>query len=367
MHDWIATLSALQSRHTAAVLVTVAAVKGSAPRPAGTKMIVSANAVHGTIGGGHLEFSAIDIARKQLDADGPSAPNGDGAPGLRRFPLGASLGQCCGGVVNLLFEPVSANADWVATLAQTDARSCAFVVVTPAHGALPGGKLLVMPDNVRGTIGDHLDDEAAHIARTLIAGSDGSRIVTLPVTSGTARDAFFFDVVRPSGFPIVLFGAGHVGRALVSVLANLPCTVAWVDSRDDAFPDVIPANVERIVTDAPEAEVDRAPALSYFLVMTHEHALDERLTERILRGTEFAYLGLIGSLTKRRQFERRLAARGATPAMLERIVCPIGIEGISGKEPGVIAVAVAAELLQRRALIESRKALVDGAAPALTG
>jgi xanthine dehydrogenase accessory factor len=113
------------------------------------------------------------------------------------------------------------------------------------------------------------------------------------------------------------------------------------------FPVTLPANVRTVVTDVPEAEVDAAGAGAYFLVMTHSHPLDEALTERILRRTDFAYFGLIGSKSKRRQFERRLAARGLPPARFDAMTCPIGIGGIKGKEPGIIAVAVAAQLLQR--------------------
>ena len=335
MRDWIEALATLQRTGTAAVIVTVAAVKGSAPRAAGTKMLVTADAVQGTIGGGHLEFTAIDIARRQL-AGGDSAP-------LRRFPLGASLGQCCGGVVNLLFEPVAAAAPWVATLAALSARCDAFVVVTPAHGAAQGGKLFVTQAGMHGTLGTaEVDAAATAVAWDLLATDCRARLVKLPETC-------FFDPVVPADFHVVLFGAGHVGRALVPILGGIPCRVTWVDTRDDAFPAAVPDNVETVLTDAPAAEVDAAAPGSYFLVMTHNHALDEELSERILRRGDFAHFGLIGSVSKRRQFERRLAARGILADRLAAMTCPIGIAGIAGKEPGVIAVAVAAELLQRRA------------------
>jgi xanthine dehydrogenase accessory factor len=146
----------------------------------------------------------------------------------------------------------------------------------------------------------------------------------------------------------VLFGAGHVGRALVNVLSALSCRITWVDSRDDALPTAVPGNVECVATDVPEAEVAAAPAGAYFLVMTHSHALDEQLAGAILARADFAYFGLIGSVSKRRQFERRLEARGMPRSRLTAMTCPIGIAGIAGKEPEVIAIAVAAELLQVR-------------------
>lgn len=344
MHDWIATLVDLRCRRKLAVLVTVASVKGSAPRAAGAKMLVTADGMQGTIGGGHLEFTALEIARKQLDG-GESAP-------LRRFPLGASLGQCCGGVVNLLFEPVAADAAWVEALSSLRRQGKEVVVVTPAHGAPHGGKLLVTTDRVDGTLGTVQRDAAATaIARELIAGKRPARLASVPSPDGAAAVPCFFDPVFPPDFNMVLFGAGHVGRALVHILGGFPCRVTWVDSRDDAFPPGVPAHVAVVATDAPEAEVDAAAPGSYFLVMTHSHALDEQLTERILRRADFAYCGLIGSVSKRRQFERRLAARGIPAASLDAMTCPIGVGGITGKEPGIIAVAIAAELLQRRAAV----------------
>lgn len=157
----------------------------------------------------------------------------------------------------------------------------------------------------------------------------------------------------PREFSVVLFGAGHVGAALVRVLATLPCRVRWVDERDAQFAQhLLPAalhdltNVEVDANDAPDEAVDEAGPDSYFIVMTHNHARDLALAERILRRGDFAFFGMIGSRTKRRQFEHRLAARGIDPARLARMICPIGIEGIVDKSPEVIAIAVAAQLLR---------------------
>ena len=307
MGDWISFLRKAKQRGETAIVITVAATKGSVPRDTGTKMLVTANDVHGTIGGGHLEFKAIDIAKNmiiehsKLDASQNAqsltpalspkrervrsvefaAANygrtsmASGARAMHRFVLGATLGQCCGGVMNLAFEAVAADAEWIE-----------------------------------------------------------------PAT------------VRATDFHLVLFGAGHVGRAVVKVLSELSCTITWVDSREDEFPEDIPANVKCVCTDEPECEIDAANAGSYFLVMTHSHALDQTLAERILRRADFAYFGLIGSLTKRRQFERRLQDRGISAAQLAGMSCPIGAAGIYGKEPATIAIAVAAEILQRRGKLE---------------
>lgn len=150
---------------------------------------------------------------------------------------------------------------------------------------------------------------------------------------------------------VVLFGAGHVGHALVTLLGALPCVVEWVDARDECFPDETPPNVQIEATDTPEAVIDAAPPGSCFLVMTHNHALDFALAERIMRRRDFAYFGMIGSKTKRVKFERRLIERGVEPERLQAMICPIGVPGIVDKAPASIAVAVSAQLMQVRSQV----------------
>ncbi|WP_310630097.1 xanthine dehydrogenase accessory protein XdhC [Paraburkholderia sp.] len=147
---------------------------------------------------------------------------------------------------------------------------------------------------------------------------------------------------------VVLFGAGHVGHALVTLLGMLPCVVQWVDERDELFPDEVPANVQIEATDTPAAIVDTAPPGAYFIVMTHNHALDFELSLRIMKRRDFAWFGLIGSKTKRVKFERRLVERGVARERMDEITCPIGVTGIVDKAPSSIAVAVAAQLMQMR-------------------
>jgi xanthine dehydrogenase accessory factor len=336
MSDWVDELHRLRRDGTPAVLVTVASIKGSAPREPGAKMIVTAGDAYGTIGGGHLEHQAIAIARDLVACGGGGA--------LRRFPLGASLGQCCGGLVNLLFDPVIAAAEWVDMLATFRRDGTPCVLVTAAHGTAHAGKLVVTRDDVTGTLCAGLDMQAAEIARELLADGKGARLKRI----GAPETLFLFEPIRPSDFHIVLFGAGHVGRAVVRVLAGLSCRITWVDTRDDQFPRQLPANVTVACSDAPTTEVDAAAPGSYFLVMTHSHALDQELAESILARSDFAYFGLIGSLSKRRAFEKRMENRGVPPARFRDMTCPIGAPGISGKEPAAIAIAVAAELLQVR-------------------
>ncbi|MEC5407807.1 xanthine dehydrogenase accessory protein XdhC [Paraburkholderia sp. MPAMCS5] len=171
---------------------------------------------------------------------------------------------------------------------------------------------------------------------------------------------------RPAPMHIVLFGAGHVGHALVELLGHLPCVVQWVDERDELFPDETPPNVQIEATDTPDAIVDTAPPGAYFLVMTHNHALDFSLAARIMRRRDFTYFGMIGSKTKRVKFERRLLERGVELERLAQMTCPIGVAGIVDKAPSTIAVAVCAELLQVRCRQAARQAATRAclAAPA---
>ena len=154
-------------------------------------------------------------------------------------------------------------------------------------------------------------------------------------------------------FHLQLHGAGHVGRAIATLLATLDVDVDWFDERDEGFPDATtlgspwPAHIRRISVDTVEREVANAPAGACYLVLTHEHALDLRIAEAILRRGDFAFCGLIGSKTKRATFSRRLAERGVAAAAIARLTCPIGAPGIAGRAPEVIAVAAVAAAAAR--------------------
>lgn len=293
-------LTARMLRHTArvwrhssvpAMVVEVLEIRGSTPREEGTRMLVSAQAVEGTIGGGHLEWQAVGLARQAL-ARAAQAP---ALPWTQTFPLGPTLGQCCGGTVRLAFAPL---------------------------------------------------DDASLAAWTL----------------------------PPPRFHLELHGAGHVGQAIARLLADVDCSVRWIDERPgeaEAFDPAptpvttpapapvtvglptaqalaaLPDHIQFLPTDAADAEVRDAPAGACHLVLTHRHDLDLRIVHAILQRGDFAFLGMIGSRTKRAKFEHRLTELGIAEAELQRLVCPIGLPGIAGKEPVVIAIAAVAQLLQR--------------------
>lgn len=321
-------------RDEPAILVTVAAVRGSAPREAGASMLVSAEHCQGTIGGGHLELKAIAQARSMLAVAESSSC-------LQRFPLGASLGQCCGGVVKLLFQPLDQRSlDWLATAGDWQRRGLPYVQVSKV-GAQNATVTLLAEQRSFGSV----PNSVRSAALSLLQGGRQTGAVLIADETG---DDWLLHIEQPPELHIALFGAGHVGRAIVQALGNLPCRVSWVDSREEEFLTAPPANTQIILNDAPEDSVRPMPADSVFLVLTHDHALDLILTERILKRGDFRFFGLIGSQSKRRSFEQRLRHRGYADEQLSRMHCPIGVPGVLGKEPEVIAIAVAAQMMQLR-------------------
>ncbi|AOV02344.1 xanthine dehydrogenase accessory protein XdhC [Delftia tsuruhatensis] len=260
--------------------------RGSVPRERGAWMAVFADRMAGTIGGGHLEFDAIDRARSLLR--GWATPGEQGSQGgqvatehQHRYPLGPSLGQCCGGVVMLRFVLV------------------------------PQGRMDMLRERLQ-----------------------------------PPRDC------------VALFGAGHVGHALVRLLCNLPYRVMWVDSRDSVFPEEEHELVQCEYSDPVQSAVADLPTGSQVLIMSFSHAEDLEVVAQCLsrqrQHGDLPYVGLIGSATKWATFRRRLRERGFSDAELDHVTCPIGVPGIKGKEPEVIAVAVAAQLLQRRSAAPTR-------------
>ncbi|WP_153099660.1 xanthine dehydrogenase accessory protein XdhC [Paraburkholderia hayleyella] len=338
MQTWLADLQQLLAHGDAVVLVTVARAEGSAPRDAGTKMIVTRDATRHTIGGGHLEWKAIDTARKLL-RDGMRVAH---LRRLERFALGPSLGQCCGGAVVLAFERLDiGDLGWVTTLArrlahgEATVRSVAFATTASAAEAV----LLSEPEAGAERADCLLWDHASASGMSANESANASALLTETLV---ARE-----------FAIELFGAGHLGAALVRVLATLPCRVHWVDEPGAAFPpddmlhapDAHPDLHFDACSDATQAVMQAAPQ-SYFVVMTQDYMRDLALAECILRRGDYAFFGLLGSYARRQQFEQRLAALGIDPMQIARMQCPLGIAGIADKAPESIAIATAAQLLQ---------------------
>jgi xanthine dehydrogenase accessory factor len=353
VNEWLKTLNTLYTEGRDCIVVTVAHTAGSAPREAGTKMLVTEDSVYGTIGGGNLEYNATQTARLFL-ADHSKSKNN---VFLELYALGPMMEQCCGGVVFLHYEITTRNnCGWLEVLTELDEQSVNAVIVTRTgkndRDTPLGAKMIVSEFETSGSLGE-LDEEAIERARLLLSESEThSHTLLHPLHASRGAlpdisDALLFDVVRPCDFHIALFGAGHVGSAIVAVLEkSVSCKINWVDSRADVFPATLPHQVKICHAIMPTSAVQDMPANSFYLVMTHSHALDQALCEAILKRGDFQYLGLIGSETKRIRFEKRLREKGFNNNELERLICPIGIKDINSKEPGVIAVSVVAQLLR---------------------
>ncbi|MEO1116612.1 MAG: xanthine dehydrogenase accessory protein XdhC [Pseudomonadota bacterium] len=385
MFDWPKRLAELIEVGTPCVAVTVATVRGSAPRETGSKMLVTADAVIGTIGGGQLEHSCIAAARERLA--GTETPT----QALRRFALGSQCGQCCGGVVEVLFERVDANAAWVvAAHATLRAGARAALVTNLRHRESRGDAAISQPARQTGEIATPAtrarnDGDAATRARNderaaARARNDGKRVITaahiealspmLPgadamltepamlralraavASPGVAAvirlqgDTLLVEPIGPPPLTVVIFGAGHVGHACARVLSTLNAAVFVVDSRPEQLQGDWPESVTPAFIANPAEFVAHCPPHSCYLVMTHDHGLDLDLCREILGRPDRRFTGLIGSVSKRRRFEKRLRAAGYDDETLESLTCPIGIDAITGKHPGEIAVAVAAQLV----------------------
>ena len=372
MTAWIESLRSLGNEP--AMLVTVMKVRGSAPRECGAKMLVTASEVIGTIGGGQLEFQctrmAVErMARARVASSYSGSARDDNQPGpervavarragsysdstgafLHRFPLGANCGQCCGGVAEILFERVDQETSWIRDLLDCHEQRRPAVIVTEAPAGGSCGKHLVTAGRCRTYGASALSTpEIAAPARRLLAEGGPSRQVEFETSEGRKVSVLLEPFGAP-GMSIALFGAGHTGSAVVAAMAGLDCEIRWIDSRRRVFPPSVPGNVVMVETGDPAREVAVMPPGAYYLVMTHSHPLDYEICESVLRRGDFAYLGLIGSRTKRRRFEQRMNKLGMAPGLLDRLACPIGIPGVGGKRPAEIAVAVAAELLKIKA------------------
>jgi len=313
MIDWLEPLRTWPARGPVA-MISVLATEGSAPRGAGTRMLVSAAGEHGTIGGGALELRALEQARAIL-----ALPPGSWR--VQDYPLGPLLGQCCGGRVRLLVEHLDPAAlGWLGDAAE--------------------GRVL------------HTTLRPGAIERSI---GDGP---ALPLSARGDRPREGTRLAEPLGAParpLYVFGAGHVGQAIARHLVGLPLRLAWFDTRP-LFETI--AGVAIVAESSIAQCVAEAPVDAALVILTHDHALDYRLAHAALSRPPLAFTGLIGSQTKRARFLARLEREGVPAEVRARLTCPIGLSGVTGKEPDVIAIALLAQLLQ----LPAEAALLEAAA-----
>lgn len=295
--------------HGTVTRVVIAAIKGSSPREVGAAMLVWEDGQSGTIGGGTLEFQATKAARLQTSQIK-----------LTHHALGPEMGQCCGGAVSLLSEVYDREA--------VDALDKAVIARSAKDGDMPLS------------------------VKRLLASARSQGIAPEP----QLVDGWMVEPVHQPTRNLWIWGAGHVGRALVDVLSPLPdLAITWVDTTQDRFPDSIPPGVTAIPAAKPAVLVHHAPRSAEHLVLTYSHNLDLELCNRLL-SHDFRFAGLIGSATKWARFRSRLAALGHSPERISRITCPIGDPSL-GKHPQMIAVGVAAQVLRPARQNELKKDL----------
>jgi xanthine dehydrogenase accessory factor len=314
------TIERFLAAHGAAVLVTLAECTGSSPREVGARLVVRPDGrFSGTIGGGALEWLVLAEAQQMMAGGGAM---------FRRLSkaLGPELGQCCGGRVVVTLERFDArDLDRVISFATAE-RAGVFMTLSE-----PG-------QPTRRALAPSLPSPACGGGW---GGGKGPAYAVMP--DGRIAERF-----GAHATPLYLFGAGHVGQSLVLALAPLPFAVTWIDPRPDAFPPHVPANTNCRTGAEPVRLLDRAPDGAFIAIMTHSHALDLDVAAAALLARRFAYVGLIGSATKRGRFASTLRQLELTDNDIGQLVCPIGLREIRDKAPAAIAAAVVAQLLIRR-------------------
>ncbi|MGA3159073.1 MAG: xanthine dehydrogenase accessory protein XdhC [Steroidobacteraceae bacterium] len=323
LRDWPAAALQVLEREPAVARVVIAQARGSVPRDAGVCMLVSASGLLGTIGGGQLEWQAVAAARALLDPAREPAQ-------LQHFTLATDLGQCCGGVVDVWLERYTHESRGPLRRAQAASARGAALWRSALRGAVLEHEVLIEAD------------AAAHAAALLRA----PRAAAVPQLSVEADGQVVLlerlDEILPA---LWIYGAGHVGQALARIAADLPVRLTWIDPRGALLPAVHGREATVLEIADPAPSVARAPAGTYFVVLTHSHSLDYQLCREILKRADQAWIGVIGSRSKAARFRSRLLREGFSAAAVAQLVCPMGVPGIASKWPAAIAVSVATQLL----------------------
>lgn len=331
--NWLQEMTDLTRNGKSFALVTVLETTGSAPREVGSRMVVTLETSTDTIGGGNLEFHAIERARELLtSSEGPERFD-------EFFGLGITMSQCCGGAVRLLYEVFDESASKpIREALDHTYHSASLFMVSPLNLSAKSHTQVVnwrgntpLPSVVKATIDDLLQNNETT-----------SKLVKQD------SEEWFVSRLDENIVPLALFGAGHVGKAVIHALENLPFQIFWVDERAAMFPTTIPANTQTIVVNNTLEGLEQIPANALYLIMTHNHGLDYQLCLKIFQTKNFSWLGLIGSKTKRFRFEKRLLQDGIGKGQLNHLVCPIGLPNLPGKTPAVIAASVTVQLLDAR-------------------
>ncbi len=329
-----------QKGHHPFVRVVVVSTAGSAPRGPGAAMLVTQDTTSGTIGGGQLELEAITHARRLLTSN--EIDPTEWLRSLHVWPLGPALGQCCGGTVKLLFERYGRKEIARLTSLSIDIETDDITHTVLVHPILSGEPLTICK----------MTSETDPVSRSgpNFVGErlSGARVAEPALfQNGDDKLGYFAEPIARGDMPLFIYGAGHVGRAIVRIASDLDFDIHWVDTHDERLPKELPPDVRRVVARDPSIIAQAAPDGAFHVVLTYSHALDLAVCHALLAKSTFGFLGLIGSQTKRTKFRKRLLDAGLARPALAGLTCPIGIGGLRGKEPATIAVSIVAQLIER--------------------
>jgi xanthine dehydrogenase accessory factor len=348
MNSWLKPVKTASALNKGFVLLTIISTKGSTPCSNGDKIVFSgAESVFGSIGGGNLEFKALSFAEELLSL------NSNGTY-LKKYPLGASLGQCCGGYVNVMFESFiqsDATNSWIETVSNLLQDNEDFIVATiiDSNSEIEfSSKKFVYLD---GTLSPNIDDKKissliTKSAKDLLLLSDSPTIVQFENQSGALTEVCFEKVLTSEVQPVVVFGAGHISRALMPILINLPIKIYWVDDRAEQF-DKYQGDTSQIdiICDDFVQSIPDLPDSSYCLVITYSHQIDFEICEKMITQNNFSYLGMIGSEIKGKKFRDRFHQKNFSEEVINKFICPIGDKQKFLKSPAAIAVTIAMDLI----------------------
>lgn len=348
MNSWLKPVKTASALNNGFVLLTIISTKGSTPCSNGDKIVFSgAESVFGSIGGGNLEFKALSFAEELFSL------NSNGTY-LKKYPLGASLGQCCGGYVNVMFESFiqsDATNSWIKTVSNLLQDNEDFIVATIVDSnseiEFSSKKFVYLDGNLSPNIDDKkISSLITKSAKDLLLLSDSPTIVQFENQSGALTEVCFEKVLTSEVQPVVIFGAGHISRALMPILINLPIKIYWVDDRAEQF-DKYQGDTSQIdiICDDFVQSIPDLPDSSYCLVITYSHQIDFEICEKMITQNNFSYLGMIGSEIKGKKFRDRFHQKNFSEEVINKFICPIGDKQKFLKSPAAIAVTIAMDLI----------------------
>jgi xanthine dehydrogenase accessory factor len=352
MMDWMQSLESTHNQKLNYVVLSVVETKGSTPCRAGDKIIYTGQSpMFGSIGGGNLEYQALNHANHLL------TQNTDNIT-IQKYPLGATLGQCCGGFVKIMFESFvnqrsdsTSNNTWLENCLDLANKESDFILATIVYSEAdkyPMGTKVVLPTNQ-----NNLNSKLENFPKEALDGThqtlQSSKKVTMKECTLTDKqkiDVCYEQFSSSQLQSVAIFGAGHIARSLMPILTQLPIKVYWIDDRQSQFDEYLGdiGSIKQICDDFTLA-INDLPKNTYCLVITYSHQIDFEICEKIIARNDFCYLGVIGSKIKGKRFRDRLRHKGWSDNLVSQLICPIGVKHAFLQSPISIAVSITSELL----------------------